>query len=148
MLKGIKFIIACLLSFTIIYVGVGVNLIPSCCARCEQAKTGDMESGGHYDFKNEPICKSCCAHNVSRQNDKLSIRQRTDCCKTTLYKVDLTKDSQQTPLDMPMAMLLPQKVVLAERGVYSTIDCISLLIDPPRPVSSRYYLNLYSTLLI
>jgi hypothetical protein len=148
MLKGIKFIIACILSLTIIYVGAGANLSHCRCAHNLMAKSVTMDKSHCNALDGNATHQNCCMHKSGIQNGKCSLHGRTDCCRTVIYKVDLQQDAPHTGIDAPAVALLPNSFLLTYNNTPIEIGETDSYSDPPYPDSSRFYLNLYSTLLI
>lgn len=128
----LRYILATLLSLLIIYVGAGVSIVHYCCASCETAQT---------------CCTTGCpkCHKTHQQSDKSCKEQG---CTATIYKVDLMKHSCEasvaTPVMQLFCELLPEFQYILSQDQLEEVFCKA----PPSPVSSRYYLTLYSTLLI
>ncbi|WP_321517290.1 hypothetical protein [uncultured Bacteroides sp.] len=148
MLKGIKFILACILSLTIVYVGAGANLSHCRCAHNTLAKSDAMGQCHCNELNGKAGHKACCMHKYGMQNGKCSYHCRANCCRTVIYKVDLQQNSQDTGFNAPVSALLPDHSLLACNTLPTEICETYSYSDPPGPSSSRFYLNLYSTLLI
>jgi len=148
MIKGIKFIIACILSLTIIYVGAGANLTHSCCARNKLARSGTMDKNSYDKLYEKAGHRDCCMQNFMMKSGKCSLHHKTDCCRPLIYKVDLQKSSSDTALNVPVYIFLPNHILLVCNDLQREFLKAESYSDPPYPSSSRFYLNLYSTLLI
>ena len=148
MLKGIKFILACILSLTIVYVGAGANLSHCGCTHNTLAKSGAMGGCRCNELNGKAGNKPCCMHKFGMQNGKCAHHGRTNCCRTVIYKVDLQQNSQDMGFNAPVSALLPNYFQVTCHVLPAEIREIYSYIDPPGPSSSRFYLNLYSTLLI
>ena len=148
MLKRLKFIIVCILSLTIIYVGAGVNLSYCHCACKSHAKAEAMNKSHCHELDGKAAGECYCMHKYGIQNGKCSLHGRTNCCKAVIYKVDLQKDAPNTVLNAPVSAVLTSPLLLTCNDLPVNILEVGSYSDPPSPSSSRFYLNLYSTLLI
>ncbi|WP_455585234.1 hypothetical protein [Bacteroides sp.] len=131
-MKRLRYILAAVLSLMIIYAGVGVSVVHYCCAACETAQT---------------CCSSGCSkcHKAHHQPDKSC---KDEGCTATVYKVDLIKHSCEVSATVPVIQLLCEQI-LRFHDFSSIRERQEVPYNvPPYPVSSRYYLSLYSTLLI
>ena len=90
-MKRLRYILAVLLSLTVVYAGAGVSIVHYCCARCatEQA-----------------CCTNGCAKcHKSHHNPEKSCKD--EGCTATFYKVDLVKYSCESPvIAVPVIQLL------------------------------------------
>lgn len=131
-MKRLRYILAAVLSLLIIYAGTGVSVIHYCCASCETAKT---------------CCTSGCSkcHKNHHRTDKSC---KEEGCTATIHKVDLMKHSYETAAAVPMMQLFCE--LLAEFKCCLSDDKLeeASCNVPPYPAGSRFYLALYSTLLI
>lgn len=131
-MKRLRYILVAMLSLLIIYAGVGVSVVHYCCAGCETAQT---------------CCTSGCpkCNKAHHQSDKSC---KDEGCTATIYKVDLMKHSCEASVAAPVIQLicelLPDFQFLPLSDKWQKVSYAV----PPHPVSSRYYLTLYSTLLI
>lgn len=147
-MKGIKFIIACILSLTIVYVGGGTNLSYCRCANNMVAKSGTICKCHSCELNGKAERRECCMHKAGKQHGKCSSHGRMHCCGSIVYKVDLQKDTSFTSFDSPVCALLSECFLPIHYDLPTKILNVSSISDPPGPYSSRFYLNLYSTLLI
>lgn len=122
-MKRLRYILAILLSLTVVYAGAGVSIVHYCCARCatEQACCTNGCAKCHKSYHNPE--KSC----------------KDEGCTATFYKVNLVKYSCESPvITVPVIQLFCEAGEL-EEVAYNV---------PPHPDSSRRYLALYSVLII
>lgn len=148
MKKGIKLIIACILSLTIIYVGGVPQLIHNYCACCDLAHNAQI------------VEKACCELNDRAEFRKFSMfhpvkpmcscpnHHQKGCCKNTVLKIDLQKESQDNKFIVPNVSFRPQDFHLVDVRLFEIKWELFSFCEPPKPDSSRFYLNLYSTLII
>jgi len=127
----------CILSLTVIYVGAGVHIVKYCCSHCE-------ERGAEMVAYQGPNCARCLKgiHNLS------SHHLGKDCCKATVYKVDFMDHSSDVQFSVPVIQLFSQEISVSVQQTWTTEVQICTNVESPHPKTSRYYLNLYSTLLI
>lgn len=132
-MKGLRYILAVLLSLTVVYAGAGVSIVHYCCARCETAQ-------------------ACCAHGCAKCHKTHHQSQKTckdEGCTATFYKVDPVKYSCDSPVvSVPVVQLfceaLPNFRCSLPVGNLKELPYAV----PPHPISSREYLALYSILII
>lgn len=79
-MKRLRYILAVLLSLTVVYAGAGVSIVHYCCARCETAQA---------------CCTNGCAkcHKSHKTSHKPEKSCKDEGCTATFYKVDLVKYS-------------------------------------------------------
>lgn len=133
-MKGLKYIFNCLLSLTIVYVGVGVPLAKACDCGCRIVAE-----------QKAPEKCSCC----KTGKDADAATSKTEkCCKSTVYKIDLVKTSPLAEVVFPNVQVFVQHLFMLLPAPPQEIKSSEWYYDPPEPDTSRYYLNLYSVLLI
>lgn len=148
MQKRLKIIIACILSLTIIYVGAGVNMAHCGCG-CKSLAAGGRAGCPCCCSKHQKATdKSCCKDGQCKHAGKYASICKANCCKSLIYKVDLQKESPDLGIHLPVLACLPNNSQLAIADLQAITLDESSCSDPPSPASSRFYLNLYSTLLI
>lgn len=133
-MKGLRYILAVVLSLLIVYAGVGVSIVHHCCAKCETAQG----------------CKSADCAKCSEAHSKDSKDCTDKGCTTTLYKVDLVKHSVGTSVTAPVMELFCNQLSPFFFAPWANVQAEQLLccVSSSPPVSSRHYLALYSTFLI
>ena len=84
-MKRLRYILAVLLSLTVVYAGAGVSIVHYCCARCETAQA---------------CCTNGCAkcHKSHKTSHKPEKSCKDEGCTATFYKVDLVKYSCESPV--------------------------------------------------
>ena len=147
-MKGLKFIIACILSLTIIYVGAGASMSFCRCGHNMAATSESLCKCNCNELKGKAGHRVCCMNNEHKLPGKCTSQNKGKCCKTVIYKVDLQKDAPCLVFHMPAYAILSQHSFLCYNDLPTVIHEINLKADPPGAFSSRFYLNLYSTLLI
>jgi len=138
-MKVFSHILICILSLTIICGGSGVSIRELCTSGCRANK---------MIVKAEKRC--CCKQ---KKTKKANTNHKKDCCKATYYKVEIVNTTTVT--NITKDKFTPEFLVLSEQlfsllsipesrvaTVYSDSD------PPPKPDNSRFYLHLYSTLII
>lgn len=128
----LRYILAAMLSLLIIYAGAGVSIVHYCCASCETAKA---------------CCTTGCPK-CQKNHHRSNKSCKKDGCTATIYKVDLMKHSCEASVAASVMQLfcelLPDFQCCLSQNNMHEVSCNV----PPSPVSSRYYLTLFSTLLI
>lgn len=140
-MKRLRYILAVLLSLTIVYAGAGVSIAHYCCARCETTQACCAQG-----------CEKChkSHHNTSHNSHSKHEKSCKDKgCTATFYKVDLVKHSCENPvITVPVLQLLCEALpdfgsLMPAEDVHEVAYTV-----PPHPDSSRRYLALYSILII
>ena len=166
-MKRLRYIIACLLSVLIIYVGAGVAVMHYCCNRCESSH---VESHQHVDMPCEvqhaqhataSSCGSCsvqetqpsCCTSASVKHQSVATHGEQLChskgCTVSIYKLELVKYSFESVITVPVINLLCQELPDLMVSIPRMEDAAHHYTDTSPPaVGSRQYLALYSTLLI
>lgn len=137
MMNRIGYIFALLLSLYIVYIGGGVICVDYCCAECENLGLKVIETEGCHSHHHH---EEGCEHHCSGSGE----------CEITIESLDMDEVVAHCSINPPYTPLfiLPivlQLIVPEEHP----LECIDPSVSPP-PLctSSRYYLNLYATLLI
>ena len=132
-MKRLRYILAILLSLTVVYAGAGVSIVHYCCARCatEQA-----------------CCTNGCAKcHKSYHNPEISCKD--EGCTASFYKVILVKYSCESPvITVPVIQLFCEALPDFQYSLPTgELEEVAYNV-PPHPDSSRRYLALYSVLII
>ena len=132
-MKRLRYILAILLSLTVVYAGAGVSIVHYCCARCatEQACYTNGCAKCHKSYHNPE--KSC----------------KDEGCTATFYKVNLVKYSCESPvITVPVIQLFCEALPDFQYSLPTgELEEVAYNV-PPHPDSSRRYLALYSVLII
>lgn len=132
-MKRLRYILAILLSLTVVYAGAGVSIVHYCCARCatEQACCTNGCAKCHKSYHNPE--KSC----------------KDEGCTATFYKVNLVKYSCESPvITVPVIQLFCEALPDFQYSLPTgELEEVAYNV-PPHPDSSRRYLALYSVLII
>ncbi|MCD8165373.1 MAG: hypothetical protein LUE93_04140 [Bacteroides sp.] len=145
-MKNFRFIVALLLCFTVIFAGAGATIIHYCCVDCEEMGLVAIESSGCHEQHHKESHSSCCG-------DAHSCHEEDPCCpeegcSAELARIDMVNETVSTEVSFSpeplFVLLIPGYLLTPEvkEQVYEPS------LSPPCPDTSRYYLNLYSVLLI
>jgi hypothetical protein len=123
-MKRLRYIIACLLSVLIIYVGAGVAVMHYCCNRCESSHVESHQHGDmpcevqHAQHATASSCGSCsvqetqpsCCTSASVKHQSVATHGGQLChskgCTVSIYKLDLVKYSFESVITVPVINLL------------------------------------------
>ena len=135
-MKRLRYILAVLLSLTVVYAGAGVSIVHYCCARCETAQA---------------CCTNGCAkcHKSHKTSHKPEKSCKDEGCTATFYRVDLVKYSCESPvITVPVIQLFCEVLPDFQYSLPTRELKEASYAVPPHPDSSRQYLALYSVLII
>lgn len=154
-MKRLRYILACFISFLIIYMGAGVAVMQYCCARCEVIEHGTpLEKGCAACWMHQRV-DNCCTSAVCSQCSTKHSSEEISChskgCSAKIYELDSMEHSMSTAVFVPPVIQLfiqefPDMLCALQGNNES--DEAFYLDSSPHPVSSRHYLSLFSTLLI
>lgn len=153
-MKRLRYILACFISFLIIYMGAGVAVMQYCCARCEVIEHGAPVEEGCETCRMHHQIASCCASSYGECGIKHS-QEVVSCvgkgCSAKIYELDSMEHSMSTAVFVPPVIQLfiqefPDMLCALQGN--KEADEAFYLDSSPHPVSSRHYLSLFSTLLI
>lgn len=148
MKKGAKLILACILSFTIAYVGGLPQLINCYCACCcknsHKTEANNSCCGVKYYAEFRPVCMQHPFNSECNCSQK-----HKQGCKDPLLKIDLQKETHDDKSLLSTLFFYPAENYLSDKLFYDNSQrVVSCVVPPPYSPSSRFYLSLYSTLLI
>lgn len=149
----LRYILAVLLSLTVVYAGAGVSIVHYCCARCEMAQACCMQGCEKCDkshYKSHHNTPDNPRHNPhSNSYSKQEISCKDEGCTATFYKVDLVKYSCENPVIAVPVLQLLCEVLSDFKSLMPAGDVQEVAYKvPPHPVSPRQYLALYSVFII
>jgi len=134
-MKRLRIILPIFLSLIIIYVGAGVSIIEFCNSGC---KTKSLTQS----------TENCCCCKADSDSDS-GVTHQKGCCKATVLKVDLMKTTSVSEnVFIPVILFIDNYLFVQATESETDISMYARYYPPPEPDTSRFYLNLYSTLLI
>lgn len=130
-----KYIAVCLLSLLIIYVGVGVPAIHFCCSFCQKMGVALVEEEGCHAHNHETdYCEGACEDTQ---------------CSIVINKIDMIKGALNTEQpEIPVVCCFLCRFTFLFQPSEQSVRQDEPYYVPPYPDTSRYYLNLFSVLVI
>ncbi len=140
-MNAYRYIAAVLFSLLIIFAGAGVAVIHCYCVSCRI--THECCEGQHEHHAQQTY--QADQHTALSHTD---YSDEEDCCTSTVYKVDLLKGQNPTPVMTPVMFLLCKELVQSLMPVPVATLQTSLYTFPPSPPEPRRYLAFYSVFII
>lgn len=133
-MKKVRYIIVLLFSLLIIFAGAGVAVIHCYCVGCRVT---------------HECCDSDHDHNQkSASHHFADFTQEEECCTTTVYKINLLKNTEVIPVVEPLTQQLSGLLAKLLTPLPAETLQTYFFEYPPSPPDSRLYLALYSVLII